>query len=136
MDPTVASQAAELALQVLTPILVALAAWLAHRIVGVFEKKTGIDIPEKQEAQIDKWIEAGIHLAEEKSRSLVKSKASKLEGPQKLEVAGTFVMGMISKNGWDDWAQSWILDKIEAQLGTNRANGGKPTPSPLPEVVK
>ncbi len=143
MDSSVASQAAVVALQVLTPILVALAGWLAHRIVKVVEAKTGIDIPDRQEAKIDDWIEQGIHLAEEKSRSYIKEKANKLKGPEKLELAGDFVMEMIRKNGWDTWAKDAIVKKIEGSLGAHRANGGKPRldgenspdlPTPAPEV--
>jgi hypothetical protein len=142
MDTSLASQAASVALQVVTPILVVLAGWLAHRIVGVIEKKTGIDIPDKQEAKIDGWIEQGILFAEEKSRSYIKEKANKLKGPEKLELAGDFVMAMIEKNGWDDWAKDAIVNKIEGSLGAHRVNGGKPrldaetspdlpTPAPL-----
>jgi hypothetical protein len=126
MDSSIASQVAGVALQVLTPILVALAGWLAHRIVKVVESKTGIDIPDKQEAKINGWIEEGIHFAEEKSRSYIKEKANKLKGPEKLEIAGDFVMAMIEKNGWDDWAKDAIVKKIESSLGAHRSNGGKP----------
>jgi hypothetical protein len=143
MDPSLASQAASVALQVVTPILVVLAGWLAHRLVAVFEKKTGIDIPAKQEAKINGGVEEGIHYAEEKSRSYIKEKANKLRGPEKLELAGDFVMAMIKKNGWDDWAKDAIVTKIEGSLGAHRANGGKPRldgenspdlPTPAPEV--
>ena len=126
MDTSLASQAVGVALQILTPLLIIVGTYLAHRLVKVLEAKTGIDIPEKQEAQIDKWISAGIYLAEEKSRSFIKEKAQKLKGPEKLELAGTYVMNMVKKNGWDDWALEWIEAKIEAKIGTHRANGGKP----------
>ena len=143
MDTSVASQAAGVAIQVLTPILIIVGTYFAHRLVKVFEAKTGLDIPAKQEAKIDGWIEEGIHFAEEKSRSYIKEKANKLKGPEKLELAGDFVMAMIKKNGWDDWAKDAIVNKIEGSLGTHRANGGKPRldgenspdlPTPAPEV--
>jgi hypothetical protein len=143
MDPSLASQAAEVALQVLTPILIIVGTYFAHRLVKVFEAKSGIDIPDRQEVKIDEWIEAGIHFAEEKSRSYIKEKANKLKGPEKLELAGDFVMAMIKKNGWDNWAKEAIVTKIEGSLGAHRANGGKPRldgenspdlPTPLPEV--
>jgi len=125
MDST-ASQVAEVVVQILTPVLITLAGWLAHRLVAVFEKKTGIDVPKKQEDMIDTWIESGIYYAEEKSRSLIKEKANKLKGPEKLEIAGKFVLDMVKKNGWDAWTKEAVLAKVEGSLGMHRANGGKP----------
>ena len=127
MDTSAASQATELAFQVIAPIVTILGAWLAHRLVAIFEQKTGIDIPDKQEAKIDQWVEEGINLAAEKSYKKVKEKTDKLKGPEKLEEAANFVFGMIESRGWDDWTKDKIKTKIEAAVGVHRANGGVPS---------
>jgi hypothetical protein len=120
------SRVTDAAFQIIVPIISLFAMWATHRLIGVFEKKTKFDIPDKQERKIDEWIESGIHWAEEKSRSAIKTKANKLKGPEKLEAAGSFVMEMVKARGWIDWSRKKIEEKIEAQLGLHRANGGKP----------
>ena len=126
MDTSAASQATELAFQIITPIVTILAAWLAHRLVAIFEKKTGIDIPDKQEAKIDNWIEQGIHLAAEKSYKKVKAKTDKLTGPEKLEEAADFVFALAASRGWIDWTKDKIKAKVESAVGVHRVNGGVP----------
>lgn len=126
MDTAAATQATELAFQVITPIVTILAAWLAHRLVKLFETKTGIDIPDKQEAKIESWVEQGIHLAAEKSYQKVKSKTDKLKGSEKLEEAADFVFALANARGWTDWTKAKIKAKIESSLGVHRANGGVP----------
>jgi len=126
MDQSAVSQATELAFQVITPIVTILAAWLAHRLVAIFEKKTGIDIPDKQEAKIDTWIEQGINLAAEKSYQKVKAKTEKLKGPEKLEEAADFVFALAASRGWADWTKDKIKAKVESAVGAHRANGGVP----------
>lgn len=126
MDQSAASQATELAFQVIAPIVTILAAWLAHRLVAIFEKKTGIDIPDKQEAKIDVWIEQGILLAAEKSYQKVKAKTEKLKGSEKLEEAADFVFALAAARGWTEWTKDKIKDKIESAIGVHRANGGVP----------
>lgn len=126
MDTSAASQATELAFQVITPLVTILAAWLAHRLVKIFEERTGIDIPDKQEAKIDQWVEAGINLAAEKSYQKVKAKTDKLKGPEKLEEAADFVFELAASRGWIDWSKDKIKAKIEAAIGVHRVNGGVP----------
>jgi hypothetical protein len=127
MDTSAASQATELAFQVITPLVTILGAWLAHRLVKLFEDKTGIDIPDKQESKIDEWVEAGINLAAEKSYKKVKEKTEKLTGPEKLEEAADFVFALVAARGWDDWTKDKLKSKIESAIGVHRANGGVPT---------
>lgn len=117
----------EMAFQVLTPVITLFAMWAAHRLIKVFEAKTGLDIPDKQEARIDDWIEQGIHWAEEKSRAAVQRKEAKLSGPEKLESAADFVLDLIDAKGWVGWTRDQIKAKTEAALGIHRANGGKPS---------
>jgi hypothetical protein len=120
------TQATSLAFQILTPIVTIIATWFAHRLVGIFEKKLKIDLPEKQEAQIDGWISQGIHWASETSYKKVKEKTSKLTGPEKLETAAAFVFDFAQARGWTEWSKDAIKKKIEAKLGDKRANGGVP----------
>jgi hypothetical protein len=127
VEPVLASRVAALAFQIVTPIVTILATWLAHRIVSLIEKKAGIDVPDKQEAMIDKWIAEGIHLAEEWSYKKVKDRADKLKGSEKLEAAGDYVMDLVAARGWDNWTRDRVVSKLESLIGTKRANGGKPT---------
>ncbi len=126
MDQTAATQAATLAFEIITPVLAVLGAWLAHKLVKVLEAKTGIDIPDKQEAKIDQWVEQGIHLAAEKSYQKIKEKTEKLKGSEKLEEAADFVFALANARGWDDWTKNKIKDKVNSAVGIHRANGGVP----------
>lgn len=126
MDSSAATQLTQLAFQIAEPIVLVLGAWVAHRVVKIFESKTGIDIPDKQEAKIDQWIEQGIILAAEKSYQKVKGKTEKLKGPEKLEEAADFVFAFASSRGWDTWTKDKIKAKIESSIGAHRANGGVP----------
>jgi len=71
-------------------------------------------------------VEQGILWAEEKSRNSIKSRAKKLTGSEKLEQAGSFVLDMIRAQGWPERGAAAIKARIEAKLGYQRANGGKP----------
>ena len=120
-------QLTTMAFQILTPVATVFVMWAAHRAIAAFEKRSGIEIPAKQELAIDGWISQGILWAEETSRSAIKSRASKLTGPEKLETAGEFVIDMVRAQGWDTWTANAVRAKIEAKLGDQRANGsGKP----------
>lgn len=123
LDPTVASELAETAIKIVAAILLCVITWAGRKAIVWFESKTKIDIPEKQEAMIEGWIKAGIALAEEKAWQKLKDKTSQLKGPEKLEVAGTFVWGLVQQHGLADWTRDKIVDKIEAKLGLDRMNG-------------
>lgn len=126
MDTTAATEIAQFAVTAAAALLVPLLGYLAKRLVNTFEARTGIDVPAAQEAKIDDWVEQAIHFAEEKSRQKIKAKTDKLSGPEKLEEAADFVLGFVKAQGWDTWARDALKNKIEAQLGLHRANGGKP----------
>lgn len=120
------SQVTQLAFQILMVVLPIVAVWLTHKAIGLFESKTKIDIPLSIETQIDSWVEKGIHYAAEKSYQKIKEKTAKLSGPEKLEVAAKFVYDMAQAQGWIQWTEEKIKAKIEAWLGTRRANGVVP----------
>jgi Bacteriophage holin of superfamily 6 (Holin_LLH) len=114
------AQITSIAIQTLAPILLALSGWLAHRLIKAFESKTKIDVPVKQEAQVDAWIEAGIHYAEEKAHQAAKSATAKITGPEKLEAAASFALDLAEKNGWIEWTRERLKAKIEAALNSER----------------
>lgn len=116
----------DLAIQTLAPILLALSGWLAHRLIKAFESKTKIDVPVRQEAQIDAWIAAGIRLAEEKAYQAVKSQSAKITGPEKLETAVGFALDLAEKNGWIDWTKDRLKAKIESALNIHAERPGSP----------
>ena len=126
VDQNAAQRIADIAFQILIPVVTIFATWAAHRLIAVIEKKFDFDIPDKQEAAIDSWVEQGVHWAEEKSRSKIKDVGMKLTGPEKLEHGAAFVLDLIESRGWVGWGQKRIESKIEAALGIHRANGGKP----------
>lgn len=126
-EPSLASRVAELAFKILAPIVTMLAAWLVHRLVALLEKKTGIEIPEREEAMIDKWVREGVHLVEEWSFKKIKAGTEKLTGPEKLEKAGDYVMDLVAARGLADWTRERVNKKLESWIGIERANGGKPT---------
>jgi hypothetical protein len=120
MDPHAITTATDLAIQILGPLLLALSGWLAHRLTAAFEAKTKIDIPAKQEAQIDAWVTAGIHYAEEKARNAAKAADAKITGGEKLEAAAGFALDMVQKAGWVGWTRDHLKAKIEAKLNASR----------------
>ncbi len=137
--PNALSRITDIAFSVLTPVLALFAMWAAHRLLAVFEKKTGIDVPTRQEQLIDKWIRQGIHRAEEWSHKKIKQQAAKLTGPEKLEISADFVLDLIVAQGWVGWTADRIKDKVEAMIGQERAVGiiksPLSAPPPLPPNV-
>ena len=117
---------ADLAIQTLAPILLALGGWLAHRVIRAIEAKTKIDVPVRQEAQIDTWIAAGVRLAEEKAYQAVKANAAKITGPEKLETAVGFALDLAQKNGWIDWTKARLAAKVEALINVDKERPGSP----------
>lgn len=124
--PNLVTRLTDMAFQILVPVVTLFAMFAAHKVIKLFETKTGFDVPDKQEKQIDIWIEQGIHLGEEKSRNLIKKHSKKLTGSEKLEFGAGFVLGFIEQRGWIGWGRDKIINKIEAKLGNQRSNGGKP----------
>ena len=125
-DVNALTRVTDLVFQILMVVLPVVAMWLTHRGIAVFEKKTGIDVPDAIEAKIDEWAEQGFHLAAEKSYKKVKAKTAKLSGPEKLEEAADFVFALANARGYVDWSKDKIKAKVEALLGMHRSNGGVP----------
>lgn len=124
MDANATVKIIEITLTILTPALGLFLLWGARKVIQFAERKTGIDLPVKQEKQIDAWILQAIAFAEEKARKASKSKLSKVTGPEKLELAADYVIDLIQKAGWDTWARDKLKNRIEALLNIER--GGAP----------
>ena len=125
-EPNAATQTAGMVIEILAAVLVIVLSALARKAVKALEAKTGVDVPDKMEAKIDAWVDQGIHLAAEKSYKKVKEGTEKLTGPEKLEEAAGFVLGMVKMRGWDEWTKDKIVAKVDAAIGTHRAAGGTP----------
>ena len=119
-EPSVLSRTLSLAFELALAALVPVAAWLTHRAIKIFETKTKIDVPDAIEQQVDRWVDRGIALAEERCHQLLKETTSKLTGPEKLEIAVSYVLDMAAQRGWIEWSKDKIQDKVDAALGTRR----------------
>lgn len=121
-------QLADMAFNILGPILAALGALLAAKLVSAFEKKTKIDVAQKTERQIIDWVLQGIALAEEKARKAVKQKVSPVTGPEKLEIASSHVLELIKKYKLDqklgEWSRQKVQDIVHAELPMVRHDQG------------
>lgn len=125
-DPAWLTQLTQAAFDIIVPVVALFVMWGAHRLIKVFEEKSGVDIPEHQEKMIDQWISVGIHWAEEKARTASKKGTDRVGGPQKLDMVVSLVLGFVQSKGWDEWTRDKLIAKIEGKLGMMRANGGKP----------
>jgi hypothetical protein len=119
-EPSVLSRTLSLAFELAFAALVPIAAWLTHRAIKIFETKTKIDVPDAMEQQVDRWVDRGIALAEERGHQLLKETTSKLTGPEKLEIAVSYVLDMATQRGWIEWSKNKIQDRVDAALGARR----------------
>jgi hypothetical protein len=119
-------------LEILKPILAALVGWVVFKLTRTFEAKTGIDVPQKYEDQVNAWVNQGIAYAEEKARQYVLAKGNTITGPEKLELALGFVLDLADQYKLTTYAKDKIVKKIEAMLGMSRE---VPAPAPTPEPV-
>ncbi len=114
------TQLLDTAIQILTPVVILFLTWLAHKAIKLFEAKTGIQISEERERQLDGWVHQAVSFAEEKGHQVVKKNEAKLSGPEKLDIALGFVLDLVKKQGWDQWTSEQIQKKIEAALNLTR----------------
>jgi len=120
MDQTAVTQTSQLAIQILVPVVIIFATWLAHRLIALLESKLKINVPNSIEDKIDEWVAQGVVLAAEKSHQKLKEKTEKLKGPEKLETAADYVFTLASARGWDTWTKDVIKAKIESYIGGGR----------------
>ena len=104
-------------------ILALLTTYLVTKAIGYFEKKLGVDIPDTTEALLNEWADKGIGLAYEKSHQQLKKLGKKLKGPEKMEIALKFVIGMAKEYKLPELAEDKLKDYIEGKLGLKRGEG-------------
>ena len=123
-DTNAAQDITFLVAKIIFSVLSMLTAWLVTKAIGYFEKKTKIDIPASTEALLHKWADKGIGYADEKSHQAIQKHGKKLTGPEKLEVALKFVIGMAKQYELPAMAEDKLTEYIEAKLGLNRKDEG------------
>lgn len=92
-------------------VLSSLVVYLGHRLVRAFEDKTGIDVPEREENLLDKWVDDGVALAEEKARVLIGFGKEKMSSTKKSEIATNYAMDRIDKAGMRSRFPSDVVSK-------------------------
>lgn len=132
-DPNVLTRVTELAFQILAVVATVFAMWAANKLIKLFEDKTKMDIPERQEALLQSVLDEGIHYASEQGYKLLKDKTGRLTGPQLLETAGDYVLDEAYKRGLPELGSDYVRRRLEARLGIKRANGGVPRPEKMLE---
>ncbi len=88
---TAMSRILDFVLQLGITLALPLAVWFVHRVVKVFEDKTGITVPSAAIDELDTLLAHGVAYAEQKAAVVVKAGGEKLKGPEKLELAANFV---------------------------------------------
>ncbi len=121
-DTNAAQDISLLVAKILFSILSVLTTWLVTKAIGYFEKKTKIDIPAATEELLHKWADKGIGYADEKSHQAIKKHGKKLTGPEKLEIALKFVIGMAKQYELPTMAEDKLTEYVESKLGLNRKN--------------
>jgi hypothetical protein len=114
--PSAFSSIVDEGIKLVAAILLVLATWGAQRLIRLFVAKAKIDIPAKQEEQIDAWVRQGIAYAESKSSAKLKELTVAMRGPEKLEAALAYVIGAMATSGAFDYGRDLLVRKIEALL--------------------
>lgn len=124
---SVLTEVVKLVVAIATPLLL----YLAHKGIGIFEDKAGIDIPQQEEDLVDKWVEQGVHLAEERAAQFLRAHEQKMTGGSKLETAFDFAWEQIQRTGVLDWSRERLLAKIEAKVNYKRSPFMLARPAPI-----
>ena len=118
---TFLSNLADAILKLAAGVVSVLLAWAVHKVIGIFQDKTGIALPSSTETLVNGWCTQGIAYAEQKGAAAIKAKTQALVGSDKLKIATDFVWGLVQQYGLEDYAQTTITAKIEALLGMQNA---------------
>lgn len=112
---------------VVTPVLVS----LAHRLIGLFERKLDVDVSEKRERKILELVDEGIHYAEEQARKAMKGEETDVEktfgSAEKMETAVEYVEKRAGELGVDELVEKSgdrLASIIEARLFQKRLESG------------
>jgi hypothetical protein len=117
------------AVKIVFTILGGIATFLTLKAIKYFEKKTKIDIPQATEDLIFSWADKAIGFAHEKAHQVIQKTGKSLSGPEKLDIAVAFVMGLVTKYGLDTSIENKLRDYIEAKLGMKRIEGADMQPA-------
>lgn len=108
---------------VVWPVLGAFLTAMLGIVLDKVRQKTGLQISTERQAQLEGLALQGIHMAEEKAAALVKEKATKLTGQNKLDMAISHVIAMVPTVSE---AQADAL--VHAALGSAWGVGASTTP--------
>lgn len=131
VDPTTLSEILSQVLKLIAAVLMAVLPWLTHKMIAAFEKKSGIDIPQKQEDLLDQWVSQGVHLAEERARDWIREKRVKMPGGTKMETAVDYVWDLVQRTNLLDWTRDQVVAKVKAKVNVKRDDTA-PSPYALP----
>ena len=108
-------------IEAVATLLMVLIGFAVRKVSKFFHEKTKIEIPAKTEDMISAWGEKAVGYAKEKAHQYVTEKGEKMKGPDKLEVALGFGLGLAEEYGLPNLAKDKLTKYIEAHLGTTRA---------------
>jgi Spy/CpxP family protein refolding chaperone len=125
VEPSAAARFAGYALDILLPVMAALAGWLAMRCVRWLEQKLKIDISDKQEQKLNALIYEGVAYANEQARKKLKASEEKLKGPEKLELALNFAADMVEHYQLPAVSKEKLTKMVESKLNAYRPSSAK-----------
>lgn len=107
-------------IDIVAPVLMVLAGWIAWKLTKIFEAKTGYDVPANLEARLDAWAAQGVAYAEEQGRKALKANQDKLEMGAKKELALGYILDMAKTAGVPDLARDKLEKLVEAKVAMSR----------------
>lgn len=132
IDTTTLSEVLSQAVKLLAAVLMIVVPWLVKRAIEAVETKAKIDIPQQQEVLIDKWVEQGVHFAEEKARTWIRQKRVRMPGGAKAETALDYVWDLVQRSGLVDCTREMLVAKIDAKVNQKRESAPTDGSMPLP----
>ena len=106
----------DLIINLFSPTATAVALYLVHQVITLFENRIKIHVSQQQEEMIDKWVTDGIHYAEEKARKTT------IPSPAKLDAAVEYVTQAMERVGVDVMTGDKVAALVEAKLNQKRSN--------------
>lgn len=111
----VGSSAVEIAVVVLTPLLVV----LVRRLLRLLEDKTNMELAEKHELLVDELVRKGISYAEEQANKALKA-GKPINSDDKKSAAVKMVMDQLEEMNLHRTAAEKIAEKVESRLNDER----------------
>lgn len=123
-EPAAARFLNELIDILLKAAILPLVIWATGRLISYFEKKSGVHVSDETKARINGYMEQGVNYAEEQAHKAIKKNEKKLEMPEKLEHAASFIMDIADKKDAKDWTADKVKKMIEAWIAKHREPNG------------